>query len=148
VRGLIYKRAGISLADSKQEMVYSRLARRLRATGIGSFAKLPRRPGSGAPGRRVGIVHQRADHQPDLVLPRSPPLPAAGRARQAQARTGHDHDLVLGQLDRRGAVFDRDDPVRSVQHADAAGQIIATDIDTNVLATAERASTTSTGSTR
>jgi chemotaxis protein methyltransferase CheR len=39
VRGLIYKRAGISLADSKQEMVYSRLARRLRATGISSFMK-------------------------------------------------------------------------------------------------------------
>jgi chemotaxis protein methyltransferase CheR len=39
VRGLIYQRAGISLADSKQEMVYSRLARRLRATGIASFAR-------------------------------------------------------------------------------------------------------------
>ena len=38
VRALIYKRAGISLADSKHEMVYSRLARRLRATGIVSFA--------------------------------------------------------------------------------------------------------------
>jgi len=38
VRSLIYARAGIALADSKQEMVYSRLARRLRATGIGSFA--------------------------------------------------------------------------------------------------------------
>lgn len=38
VRDLIYKKAGISLADSKQEMVYSRLARRLRATGINSFA--------------------------------------------------------------------------------------------------------------
>jgi chemotaxis protein methyltransferase CheR len=38
VRALIYKRAGIALADSKQEMVYSRLARRLRATGIRSFA--------------------------------------------------------------------------------------------------------------
>jgi len=38
VRGLIYQKAGISLADSKQEMVYSRLARRLRATGIASFA--------------------------------------------------------------------------------------------------------------
>ncbi|MDB5747627.1 MAG: chemotaxis protein CheR [Massilia sp.] len=38
VRALIYRRAGISLADSKQEMVYSRLARRLRATGIQSFA--------------------------------------------------------------------------------------------------------------
>ena len=39
VRALIYQRAGISLADSKQEMVYSRLARRLRATGIGSFVR-------------------------------------------------------------------------------------------------------------
>ena len=39
VRALIYRRAGISLADSKQEMVYSRLARRLRATGIQSFGK-------------------------------------------------------------------------------------------------------------
>jgi len=38
VRALIHQRAGISLADSKQEMVYSRLARRLRATGIQSFA--------------------------------------------------------------------------------------------------------------
>ena len=37
VRALIYKKAGIALAESKQEMVYSRLARRLRATGIGSF---------------------------------------------------------------------------------------------------------------
>ena len=39
VRALIYQRAGISLADSKQEMVYSRLARRLRATGIVSFQR-------------------------------------------------------------------------------------------------------------
>jgi len=39
VRALIYQRAGISLADSKHEMVYSRLARRLRATGIVSFER-------------------------------------------------------------------------------------------------------------
>jgi chemotaxis protein methyltransferase CheR len=39
VRTLIHGRAGISLADSKQEMVYSRLARRLRATGIQSFGR-------------------------------------------------------------------------------------------------------------
>jgi chemotaxis protein methyltransferase CheR len=38
VRALIHQRAGIALAESKQEMVYSRLARRLRATGIDSFA--------------------------------------------------------------------------------------------------------------
>ena len=37
VRALIYKQAGISLGESKQEMVYSRLARRLRAKGIDSF---------------------------------------------------------------------------------------------------------------
>jgi chemotaxis protein methyltransferase CheR len=38
VRKLIHQRAGIALAASKHEMVYSRLARRLRATGISSFA--------------------------------------------------------------------------------------------------------------
>ena len=37
VRSMIYKRAGIALADSKHEMVYSRIARRLRANGITSF---------------------------------------------------------------------------------------------------------------
>ena len=39
VRALIHKKAGIALADTKQEMVYSRLARRLRAIGISSFAQ-------------------------------------------------------------------------------------------------------------
>lgn len=37
VRTLIYRQAGIALAESKQEMVYSRLARRLRAKGMNSF---------------------------------------------------------------------------------------------------------------
>lgn len=37
VQGLIYKRAGISLHDGKHAMVYSRLSRRLRETGHGSF---------------------------------------------------------------------------------------------------------------
>ena len=37
VRALIYKEAGISLSECKQEMVYSRLARRLRAKGMTSF---------------------------------------------------------------------------------------------------------------
>ncbi|RJX34193.1 MAG: chemotaxis protein CheR [Oxalobacter sp.] len=37
VRSLIYRQAGISLASSKQEMVYSRVARRLRALGFHSF---------------------------------------------------------------------------------------------------------------
>lgn len=37
VRALIYQRAGISLHDGKQAMVYSRLSRRLRETGHRSF---------------------------------------------------------------------------------------------------------------
>lgn len=39
VRKLIYQHAGISLSPVKQDMVYSRLARRLRATGKASFAE-------------------------------------------------------------------------------------------------------------
>lgn len=37
IRGLIYRRAGIALSDHKSEMVYSRLARRLRAVNHVSF---------------------------------------------------------------------------------------------------------------
>ena len=37
VRKLIYGRAGISLSPSKHEMVYSRLGRRLRALGLSDF---------------------------------------------------------------------------------------------------------------
>jgi len=39
IRKLIHERAGIALSPAKQDMVYSRLARRLRATGISSFAE-------------------------------------------------------------------------------------------------------------
>jgi chemotaxis protein methyltransferase CheR len=35
---MIYDHAGISLSESKQELVYSRLSRRLRATGIQNFS--------------------------------------------------------------------------------------------------------------
>ena len=38
IRHLIYERAGIALGQGKQEMVYSRLSRRLRALGLNSFA--------------------------------------------------------------------------------------------------------------
>jgi len=36
VRRMIYEHAGISLSEAKVDMVYSRLARRLRATGLTS----------------------------------------------------------------------------------------------------------------
>lgn len=37
VRKMIYEHAGIALTEAKEDMVYSRLARRLRATGLKSF---------------------------------------------------------------------------------------------------------------
>jgi chemotaxis protein methyltransferase CheR len=37
IRKLIYEHAGISLSDAKEDMVYSRVARRLRATGLTTF---------------------------------------------------------------------------------------------------------------
>ncbi|NEX20642.1 chemotaxis protein CheR [Thiorhodococcus mannitoliphagus] len=37
IRALIYEHAGISLSDGKVDMVYSRIARRLRATGLNTF---------------------------------------------------------------------------------------------------------------
>jgi chemotaxis protein methyltransferase CheR len=39
VRRLIHDRAGIALADGKDEMVYSRLAKRIRAIGLAEFAE-------------------------------------------------------------------------------------------------------------
>ncbi len=39
IRKLIYDRAGISLSVAKQDMVYSRVVRRLRATGMRTFAE-------------------------------------------------------------------------------------------------------------
>jgi chemotaxis protein methyltransferase CheR len=38
IRKLIYEHAGISLGENKQELVYSRLARRLRAQGVTTFS--------------------------------------------------------------------------------------------------------------
>jgi chemotaxis protein methyltransferase CheR len=37
IRTMLYKHSGIKLNDSKMDMVYSRLARRLRATGLKTF---------------------------------------------------------------------------------------------------------------
>lgn len=37
IRTMLYQHSGIKLSDSKKNMVYSRLGRRLRATGMKSF---------------------------------------------------------------------------------------------------------------
>ncbi len=78
LRKLVKQITGINLSDQKRELVYGRLARRLRALQLHSFARLPR---AARAGRRPGdrAVLQRDHHQPDIVLPRAAPLRLSAR---------------------------------------------------------------------
>ncbi len=136
VRALIYQRAGISLAESKQEMVYSRLARRLRATGIVSFGRYLDDLEAG----RLGEEWESFTNALTTNL-------------TSFFREAHHFPLLADYL--KGA---REQPITIWCSASSTGeepysiamtaceafnsltppvQIIATDIDTNVLATAE-----------
>ncbi len=138
-RELIYRRAGISLADSKQEMVYSRLARRLRATGIVSFAKYLDELEAGRMGEEwesftnalttnLTSFFREAHHFPVL----SEHLLAVRRREGGQltiwcsaSSTGEEpYSIAMTMCE----AFDTLTP---------PVQIVATDIDTNVLATGE-----------
>jgi chemotaxis protein methyltransferase CheR len=138
VRGLIYQRAGISLADSKQEMVYSRLARRLRAHGIASFAsyldalEAGRMPAewesfTNALTTNLTSFFREAHHFPLLA------------EHALKARAGHGAPLTIWC----SASSTGEEPYSIAMTVCEAFdtltppvQIIATDIDTNVLATA------------
>ena len=137
VRALIYQRAGISLADSKQEMVYSRLARRLRATGIVSFGRYLDDLEAG----RLGEEWESFTNALTTNL-------------TSFFREAHHFPLLAEHLKNA-----RDQPITIWCSASSTGeepysigmtaceafnsltppvQIVATDIDTNVLATAEK----------
>ncbi|MFD2368299.1 CheR family methyltransferase [Pseudoduganella sp. GCM10020061] len=137
VRALIYQRAGISLAASKQEMVYSRLARRLRATGIGSFSRYLDDLEAGrmqdewesftnALTTNLTSFFREAHHFPLLAEHvrglREQPITVWCAA----SSTGEEaYSIAMTLCEAFGSMTP---PV----------QVIATDIDTNVLATAER----------
>ncbi len=135
VRVLIYKQAGISLSDSKQEMVYSRLARRLRATGIVSFAKYlddleKNRNGdeweafTNALTTNLTSFFREAHHFPilaDHVRNVKEPVSVWCSA----SSTGEEpYSIAMTLCEAFGTLT-------------PPAQIIATDIDTNVLSTAE-----------
>ena len=71
IQKLIHDHAGISLGEQAR-MVYSRLARRLRAHGLTRFGDYLAFLKSGR--RGMAGVHQFAHHQPDVVLPRGASL--------------------------------------------------------------------------
>lgn len=137
VRALIYKRAGISLADSKQEMVYSRIARRLRATGLVSFATYLDELEAGRLGEEwesftnalttnLTSFFREAHHFPLLAehLKRLPPGPITIWC--SASSTGEEpYSIAMTACEAFNSLSP---PV----------QIIATDIDTNVLAVAAK----------
>jgi chemotaxis protein methyltransferase CheR len=137
VRALIYERAGISLHDGKQAMVYSRLSRRLRETGYTSFENYLRWLESGsAPAQEwqefVNCLTTnltsffREEHHFHtltewLKTRGSQPV----RIWCAAASTGEEpYSLAITVADTLGL------------HASV--KIVASDIDTNVLTTASR----------
>jgi chemotaxis protein methyltransferase CheR len=134
VRALIYQQAGISLGESKQEMVYSRLARRLRALGINSFVEYLDRLESGVDNEEweaftnalttnLTSFFREAHHFPilaDHVQNMKAPLSIWCSA----ASTGEEpYSIAMTVCEAFGTLTP---PV----------SIIATDIDTNVLETA------------
>jgi chemotaxis protein methyltransferase CheR len=136
VRAMIYKKAGIALADSKQEMVYSRLARRLRATGIDSFARYLDDLESGRLGEEwesftnalttnLTSFFREAHHFP-LLAEHVKKINGPVTIWCSAASTGEEpYSIAMTMCEAYGTMTP---PV----------QIIATDIDTNVLATGER----------
>jgi chemotaxis protein methyltransferase CheR len=133
---LIHEHAGISLAPAKQDMVYSRLARRLRALGLSSFEEYLERLDRGGSQEWQTFVNSlttnltsffRESHHFDIL---------ARQVRESQRRpfriwcaaasTGEEpYSLAITACE----AFDSMAP---------AVEIIASDIDTNVLAIARR----------
>lgn len=139
VRKLIYLHAGISLSPVKQDMVYSRLARRLRATGKQTFAEyldMLERTGSGA-GEWESFVNSLTTNltsffrEPHHFPIMAEHLKKLGTRRPIRiwcsaASTGEEpYSIAMTVAETLGA---------------GASQvtIVASDLDTNVLATAQK----------
>jgi chemotaxis protein methyltransferase CheR len=140
VRRLIYERAGIDLNGNKQNMVYSRLSRRLRTHGMRAFAQYLDRIESDAQfgaaeaqefvnalTTNLTSFFREAHHFPVLEeFLRALPAGSAPRLWCAAASTGEEpYSIAITMSEAAGSR--------------PAGSLLATDIDTSVLETAARA---------
>ncbi len=137
VRKLIYGRAGISLSPSKREMVYSRLGRRLRALGLSDFSAylLLLENGDGTEWEAFTnslttnlTAFFREEHHFPLLAELLQRHKGGGKITLwcAAASTGEEpYSMAMTAAEAFGTLTP---PVR----------ILATDIDTSVLATAEQ----------
>jgi len=135
VRKLIYRRAGISLNPSKRQLVYSRLGRRLRALDLEDFATYLDRLEAGDPAdewqaftnaltTNLTAFFREEHHFPVLAdLLRRAARDHAVTLWCAACSTGEEaYSMAMTAVDTLGA------PARV--------RILATDLDTNVLAKA------------
>ena len=137
VRSLIHGRVGISLAPAKSDMVYSRLVRRLRALQLDSFGDYlsrlddPDNPEweafTNALTTNLTSFFREAHHFEILAQHlKAQPRGATLRLWSSASSTGEEpYSMAMTAIE----AFGRDDP---------PVRILATDVDTQVLATAER----------
>jgi chemotaxis protein methyltransferase CheR len=137
VRTLIYDRAGISLHEGKQAMVYSRLSRRLRETGHTSFETYLRwlEGGSGAQAEWQEFVNClttnltsffREEHHFHTLT------------EWLRARNGQQTRIWCAASSTGEEPYSLAITVAEVMGLHAPVKIVASDIDTNVLTTASR----------
>jgi len=136
IRRLIYQRAGISLNDSKRQMAYSRLSRRVRATGTLSFSAYLDR-----------LEREGGDEWQEFINALTTNLTSFFREQHhfpVLHDFARDHHKSTGRPPRLwcSAASTGEEPYSIVMTLDEAGcgqsKLIASDIDTNVLAQAAR----------
>jgi chemotaxis protein methyltransferase CheR len=144
IKGILYDDAGIFLPPTKMSLVYSRLTKRLRALGLSSFYEYVQFvQGSGAKSERRHLINAlttnlthffREPHHLDMVTqelaPRALETTARGgrfRIWSAGCSTGEEpYSIALALLRHSPEIASRD------------VQILATDIDSEVVAYGER----------
>ncbi len=133
VRQLIQEYAGISLSEQKRNMVYNRLRRRLRIHGEVAFAPYLDRVQAADSGEREAFVNAlttnltsffREPHHFDLLAARARAQPAHGSAMRIWSA-----GCSTGEEAWSAAMVMREAAVRA--------EILATDIDSEVLRTAQ-----------
>ncbi|WP_407351643.1 CheR family methyltransferase [Luteimonas sp. R10] len=135
VCGLIRDRAGIALVPAKRDMVYGRLSRRLRALGISSFREYLDRLERDGGAEWEAFINAlttnltsffREPHHFERLREQLGTLCQPARLWTCAASTGEEpYSMAIVACEAHGSLAP---PVR----------ILATDIDTQVLATAER----------
>lgn len=134
VRQLIADYAGIKLSPQKRNMVYNRLLRRLRARGVGSFGdylQLVQREGSDEREAFVNALTTnltaffRESHHFDLLL---------ARARERAGRRGAPLRCWSSACSTGEEAWSI---AMVLREAECPGEVLGTDIDTEVLNTAQ-----------